>query len=182
MDSKIEKTLKSDRIYEGKIINLRVDTVELPDKKYSKREIVEHQKAVGIIAFDGKDRIWMVRQYRKALDKMTLEIPAGLIEPNELPADAAKRELQEEVGYTCENINYLFDTYSSPGFTNEKMSLFLAEDLKESKLENDEDEFVYRESFEVDELYNMILNCELSDAKTIIAVLVAKKYMEESKL
>ncbi|MDO4661791.1 MAG: NUDIX hydrolase [Tissierellia bacterium] len=173
-----EKTIKSDRIYEGKILNLRVDTVELPDKKYSKREIIEHQKAVGIIAFDGKDRLWMVNQYRKPIDKVTLEIPAGLIEPSELPKEAAKRELQEEIGFDSDNIEYLFDTYSSPGFTNEKLSLFLAKDLIPSKLDQDEDEFVERVSISIDDLYDMVFNCELTDAKSVIAILIAKRVLE----
>ena len=74
-----EKTIKVDNIYEGKILSLRVETVEMPDKKYSKREIVDHMKGVGIIAFDGEDSIYLVRQYRKAIDEFTLEIPAGLV-------------------------------------------------------------------------------------------------------
>ena len=93
-----EKTIKVDNIYEGKILSLRVETVEMPDKKYSKREIVDHMKGVGIIAFDGEDSIYLVRQYRKAVDEFTLEIPAGLVESNEKPIETAKRELQEETG------------------------------------------------------------------------------------
>ena len=86
-----EKTIKSDTIYDGKILKLRVETVELENKRYSKREIVDHQKGVGIIAFDGEDKIWMVKQYRKAIDKITLEIPAGLVDPGEMPIETAKR-------------------------------------------------------------------------------------------
>lgn len=181
MDNQVEKTLKSDRIYEGKIVNLRVDTVELPDKKYSKREIIEHQRCVGVIAFDKPDSLWMVRQYRKALEKITLEIPAGLVEINEVPIDAAKRELQEEIGFTCDNMEYLFDTHSSPGFTNERMSLFLAKDLKESKLELDEDEFVEKISVKIEDLLQMIHNCEITDAKSIIAILIAEKMLKKDE-
>lgn len=174
-----EKTIKVDNIYEGKILSLRVETVEMPDKKYSKREIVDHMKGVGIIAFDGEDSIYLVRQYRKAIDEFTLEIPAGLVEANEKPIETAKRELQEEIGYKSLDIEYLFDMHASPGFTNDKLSFFLAKNLEESKLEEDEDEFLERKSFKIDDIYNMVINGEITDAKTIIAVLYAKRLIDE---
>lgn len=174
-----EKTIKVDNIYEGKILSLRVETVEMPDKKYSKREIVDHMKGVGIIAFDGEDSIYLVRQYRKAIDEFTLEIPAGLVEANEKPIDTAKRELQEEIGYKPLDIEYLFDMHASPGFTNDKLSFFLAKNLEESKLEEDEDEFLERKSFKIDDIYNMVINGEITDAKTIIAVMYAKRLINE---
>ena len=174
-----EKTIKVDNIYEGKILSLRVETVEMPDKKYSKREIVDHMKGVGIIAFDGEDSIYLVRQYRKAIDEFTLEIPAGLVEANEKPIETAKRELQEEIGYKPLDIEYLFDMHASPGFTNDKLSFFLAKNLEESKLEEDEDEFLERKSFKIDDIYNMVINGEITDAKTIIAVMYAKRFIDE---
>ncbi|MGO3018029.1 MAG: NUDIX hydrolase [Anaerococcus sp.] len=174
MDS-YEKTIKSDPIYDGKILSLRVDTVELPDKKYSKREIVDHKKGVGIIAFDGEDSLYLVKQYRISIDTYTLEIPAGLVEANELPIDAAKRELQEEIGFYPEDIEYLFDMHASPGFTNDKLSFFISKDLKESKLEEDNDEFLEIKSYKIDDLYNMIQNGEITDAKTIIGIMYAMR-------
>lgn len=176
-----EKTIKSESIYDGKILSLKVDTVELPDKKYSKREIVDHKKGAGIIAFDGEDSIYMVRQYRISIDSYTLEIPAGLVDANEVPIDAARRELQEEIGYYPEDIEYLFDMHSSPGFTNDKLSLFLARDLKKSKLELDDDEFLEVASYKVKDLYRMIENGEITDAKTIIGIMYAMKLMNEEK-
>ena len=178
-DKFYEKSIKSDTIYDGKILKLRVDTVELVNKKYSKREIVDHQKGVGIIAFDEDNKLWMVKQYRKAIDKVTLEIPAGLVESNELPIETAKRERQEEVGFYPEEISYLFDMHASPGFTNDKLSFFLAQNLVKSELEQDEDENVEASLYEVDDLYNMIENGELTDAKTIIAILYALKLKNE---
>lgn len=175
-----EKTIKSDTIYDGKILKLRVETVELENKRYSKREIVDHQKGVGIIAFDGEDKIWMVKQYRKAIDKITLEIPAGLVDPGEMPIETAKRELQEEVGYFPETISYLFDMHASPGFTNDKLSFFLAKDLVKSSLDQDEDENVEALSIEIKELYKMVENGELTDAKTIIAILYCLKLLNEA--
>ena len=178
-DKFYEKSIKSDTIYDGKILKLRVDTVELVNKKYSKREIVDHQKGVGIIAFDEDKKLWMVKQYRKAIDKVTLEIPAGFDESNELPIETAKRELQEEVGFYPEKISYLFDMHASPGFTNDKLSFFLADNLVKSELEQDEDENVEASLYEVDDLYNMIENGELTDAKSIIAILYAMKLKNE---
>lgn len=178
-DKFYEKSIKSDTIYDGKILKLRVDTVELVNKKYSKREIVDHQKGVGIIALDEDNKLWMVKQYRKAIDKVTLEIPAGLVESNELPIETAKRELQEEVGFYPEKISYLFDMHASPGFTNDKLSFFLANNLVKSELEQDEDENVEASLYEIDDLYNMIENGELTDAKSIIAILYAMKLKNE---
>ena len=174
-----EKTIKVDNIYEGKILSLRVETVEMPDKKYSKREIVDHVKGVGIIAFDGEDSIYLVRQYRKAIDEFTLEIPAGLVEVNEKPIETAKRELQDEIGYKPLDIEYLFDMHASPGFTNDKLSFFLAKNLEESKLELDEDEFLEKKSYKIEDVYNMVINGEITDAKTIIAVMYAKRLIDE---
>ena len=174
-----EKTIKVDNIYEGKILSLRVETVEMPDKKYSKREIVDHMKGVGIIAFDGEDSIYLVRQYGRAVDEFTLDIPAGLVEANERPIETAKRELQEEIGFKPVDIEYLFDMHASPGFTNDKLSFFLAKNLEESKLEEDEDEFLESKSYKVDDVYNMVINGEITDAKTIIAVLYAKRLIDE---
>lgn len=174
-----EKTIKVDNIYEGKILSLRVETVEMPDKKYSKREIVDHVKGVGIIAFDGEDSIYLVCQYRKAIDEFTLEIPAGLVEVNEKPIETAKRELQEEIGYKPLDIEYLFDMHASPGFTNDKLSFFLAKNLEESKLELDEDEFLEKKSYKIEDVYNMVINGEITDAKTIIAVMYAKRLIDE---
>lgn len=175
-----EKTIKSDNIYDGKILKLRVETVELENKRYSKREIVDHQKGVGIIAYDGDDRLWMVSQYRKAIDKITLEIPAGLVDPGELPVETAKRELQEEVGYFPEKATYLFDMHSSPGFTNDKLSFFVAEDLVEAPLDLDEDENVVSKSYPIKDLYQMVENGEITDAKTIIAIFYALRRLNES--
>ena len=165
-----ETSIKSDTIYDGKILKLRVETVELQNKKYSKREIVDHQKGVGIIAYDGDDKLWMVSQYRIAVDKVMLEIPAGLVDANEAPLEAAKRELQEEIGFFPEQIDFLFTMHSSPGFTNDKLLFFVAKDLVESKLDLDEDENLEANSYPIDELYNMVENGEITDAKTIIAI------------
>lgn len=168
-----EKTIKSETIYDGRIIKVRVETVELPDMKYAKREIVDHAQAVGIIALSDHGTMYMVRQYRIAVKQVMLEIPAGLVEPGESPADAARRELQEEIGYKPGKLEYLLDGYASPGFTNEKLSLFMATQLEASRLPQDEGEFITVEEYPIEDLYRMVRNCEITDAKTIIGILYA---------
>lgn len=168
-----EQTIKTEHIYDGRIINVRVETVELPDMKYAKREIVDHANAVGMIAISDRGTMYMVRQYRIAVREFVLEIPAGLIEHDENPQETAIRELQEEIGYKPNKLEYLLDSYASPGFTNEKLSLFLATDLEESKLDLDDSEFLEVEEYPIDELYQMVLNFEITDSKSIIGIMYA---------
>ncbi|MFA5576046.1 MAG: NUDIX hydrolase [Tissierellaceae bacterium] len=174
-----EKTMKSDKLYEGKILNLRVDTVELPDKKYSKREIIEHPGGVGIIPIADDNSIILVRQYRKAVEKFLLEIPAGKLELNEEPRVTAIRELKEETGYTTNKMDYILEFHTSPGYTNEKIYLFLATDLVKGEAMPDNGEFIEVESFSIDTLVRMIDRGEIIDSKTIIGINFAKKYLEK---
>ncbi|MDU3125815.1 MAG: NUDIX hydrolase, partial [Finegoldia magna] len=146
------------------------DTVELPNRKYSKREIVEHANAVCIIAVND-NKLFFVSQYRKAIDQQLMELPAGLIEHNETPKDAAIREMREEIGYNCKNLTYLFDAYSSPGFSDEKVSFFLAEELFRDELEADDDEFLNIELIEQEKLMQMIEDGAIVDGKTIMGIL-----------
>jgi len=169
-----ERTIKSDKIYHGKIINLRIDTVELPDKKYSKREIVEHPGAVGIVAITDENKIIMVKQFRKAVEETLLEIPAAKIEIGEDIIECAKRELLEETGYICGSLEHLLDYYPSPGFSNEIIRLFIARDLVKDKAQPDEDEDILTEEYDIEELYNLIRDKKIRDGKTIIALLFIK--------
>jgi ADP-ribose pyrophosphatase len=173
-----EKTMKTDKIYEGKIVNLRVDTVELPDKKYSKREIVEHPGGVGIVAILDDGMVLLVRQYRKAPDKVLLEIPAGKLEVNEEPSETALRELKEETGYTAGKLEYLTEFYTSPGFSTEKIYLFLAEKLEPGEQELDTGEFIELEKYTIDELKVMINRGEIMDSKTLIGIQLAANILK----
>ncbi|MDO4778604.1 MAG: NUDIX hydrolase [Tissierellia bacterium] len=174
----VEKTIKSERIYEGKIIKVRVDTVELPNQGYAKREIVEHSRGVGIVALTDKNEIYMVKQYRKPIENFVLEIPAGLVESNEDAKEAAIRELQEEAGVKPNYIELITEAYASPGFTDEKISIFLARDLVESKLELDDTEFLEAFKVPLHKAYQMVENFEITDAKTIIGILYAMRKLE----
>lgn len=171
-----EKTMKCERIYEGKILNLKIETVELPNKKYSKREIVEHPNGVAIIPIVD-DSMIMVKQYRKAVDKVMLEIPAGTLEVNEEPKEAALRELKEETGYETEKLKYLMEFYTSPGYCDEKIYLFLASDLKEGVATPELGESVIHEKYPIEELIKMVSRGEIVDSKTIIAINIAQNYL-----
>ncbi len=166
-----EKTMKCERVYEGRIINVRVDTVELPDKKYSKREIVEHPGAVGIIPVTSEKEIILVKQFRKPVETVLLEIPAGKIEPKEDPQVCALRELEEETGFKTDNVKQLLKFYTTPGFSNEIIYIYLAEDLKKGIANPDEDENIEIVKLSIDEALEKIKTGEIEDAKTIVAIL-----------
>ena len=169
-----EKTMKSEKLYEGKIINLRIDTVELPDKKYSKREIVEHPGGVAIVGITDENEILLVKQYRKAVDRVLLELPAGKIEVNEEPKETAFKELKEETGYSTENLEYLLEFYTSPGFSTEKVYIFLAENMEKGEQELESGEYIEVESYKIDDLIKMIKKGEIIDSKTIIGIYAIK--------
>lgn len=170
-----EETIKSEKIYEGKIIKVKVDTVELPNRSYAKREIVEHGRGVGIVAINDDNEIYLVRQFRKPLNKVIYEIPAGIVEANESLQEAAIRESQEEIGVKPNHIELLTEAYTSPGFTDEIISIFFAKDLIESKLSLDEDEYLEVEKVSINDALDMIESFEISDAKSIIGILYAAR-------
>lgn len=172
-----EKTMKCERIYEGKILNLKIETVELPDMKYSKREIIEHPNGVAVIPIlDGSNMI-MVKQYRKAVEKIMLEIPAGLLEVNEEPREAALRELREETGYDSEKLKYIMEFYTSPGYCDEKVYLFLATDLKKGDWMPEPGEIIEHEIYPIADLVKMVNRGEIVDSKTIIGINIAENYL-----
>ena len=140
-----EKTISSDRIYTGKVISLKVDTVEIENKGYQKREIVEHQGAVAIVALTDDDKVVLIKQFRKPIEQVIWEIPAGKLEIGENPKDCAIRELKEETGLDLLDVNndYTIEkTYLSPGMTDESIALVFCTcdgELNKDGLEDDED-------------------------------------------
>lgn len=176
-----EKTMKSEKIYEGKIVNLKIDTVELPDKKYSKREIVEHPGSVGIIPITEDGSMILVKQFRKPVEKSLLEIPAGKIEINEEPKETALRELREETGYSTDRMEYLFEFYTSPGFSNEKIYLFIATELSQGESNPETDEYIEVVKKRIEDLVDMVKKGEINDSKTIVSIYYAEKYINQNK-
>ena len=165
-----EKTLSSKTVYKGGMISLQVDTVELPNGNIATRDIVNHQGSVGAIAFTEDDRILMVRQFRKPLDKVILEIPAGKLEKGEDPTECALRELEEETGYKAGKVEHVSSFYTSPGYTNELKHLYKATDLMMGTLNPDEDEFVELEKLTYDDCLKAMELGDICDVKTIFAI------------
>lgn len=168
-----EATQNSKLIYSGKILNLRLDEVKLPNGKTSTREIVEHPGAVAIVALNEKDEVLMVRQFRKPVEEELLEIPAGKLEHGEQPEDCAQRELMEETGFFAHSIRYLTNFYTSPGFSSEKMYLYLARNLESNRKLSDEDEFIDLLTIPFEQTLEKIYAGEIRDAKTISGLLLA---------
>ena len=171
-----EITVKSEKIFEGKIINLRVDTVELTNQKYAKREIVEHKSAAAILAINENNEMLLVKQYRKAIEDFLYEIPAGVLNIAEEPVDGAIRELEEETGYVAGKIDLVFEFYTSPGFSNEKVFLFKAEDLVFTSTKFDEDESIETIAVSKDEARKMLDSGKITDSKTLISILYWLNY------
>ncbi|MBQ4650467.1 MAG: NUDIX hydrolase [Firmicutes bacterium] len=176
-----EKTLETQRIYEGKIINLRRDKVTV-ENGTSYREIVEHNGGAVLAAVTDDGKMVMVRQYRKPAERVMLEVPAGKIDKGETPLETAARELKEETGYTPSNVEYLTEFYPSVGYSEEVLYLYLCTGLTAGETCPDENEALDVLTMDVEELYRMVMNAEICDAKTIVAILMVKSLFEEGKL
>lgn len=170
-----EHTISSKQIFKGHIVNLKVDTVTLSDGNISTRELIEHPGSVGILAIDENNQVFLVKQFRKPFEKTVTEIPAGKLKYGENPLIAAKRELEEEIGYRADNIHPLGHFYSSPGFCNETIYLYLATNLVPVGQKLDNDEFLEIIKMDFNTLYKNILSGKFHDGKTAIAVLLAKQ-------
>ncbi len=174
-----EKTISGETIYEGKIITLRVEQVELPDGNQATRELIQHPGAVSIIPITADGKIVLVEQYRKALERTLIEIPAGKIDPGEEPAVTAIRELEEETGYGAKEFTYIQSFATSPGFADEVIHMYLAQNLYaiENPAAGDEDEFIGLLEVTLEEAEEMVVSGKIYDAKTAFAVLYAKNLL-----
>lgn len=171
-----EKIIRSERVYEGQILNLRIDYVQLASDKLHKREIVEHNGAVAIIAIDGDD-VLLVKQYRSAIKATLVEIPAGTLETGEEPVACARRELQEEIGMYPERLDPLGSFFPVPGYSTERIYLFLARQLRPSTLPPDADEDISVERMSFAESLKLIDQGEIQDGKTIAGLLRTARYL-----
>lgn len=166
----VEKTISSETIYKGRIIDLVVEEVELPDGNKSKRELIKHPGAVCVLALTPEKKIVLIKQFRKALERVIVEIPAGKLEQGEEPAVCAIRELEEETGYTTDEMKHIISFYTSPGFANELVHLYYTDQLKKGTTKLDEDEFLEVMEVTLEEALEMINNEQIYDAKTAYAI------------
>ena len=173
-----EPTIRSRRIFEGKILSVRVDTVELPQGRTSTREIVEHGPAVAIVPLDDNMNVLLVRQYRKAVDQVLLEVPAGRMEDGEEPEACARRELEEETGYSANRWERLGRFFTTPGFSDEEMHTFLATELTPGESHPDEDEVIEPVMVPLASIRELIEKGEVRDAKTITSLLLVLERTE----
>jgi ADP-ribose pyrophosphatase len=168
-----EKTIDSKRIYEGRVLSLRVDTVELPGGRQATREVVEHKGAVAIVPLIEPDLVVMVRQYRQATGEVLMEIPAGSLEVDEGPDDCASRELIEETGYRAGSLRKLFKSYLAPGYSSEMLHTYVATNLEKTEAAPETDELLDIVTVGMEEAMAMIEDGQIKDAKTICGLLMA---------
>lgn len=166
-----EETVSSEEIFTGRVITLKREIVRLPNGREASREVVMHPGGVAIVPLDGEGNVYVVRQYRRPLDDVIMEIPAGKLNWGEEHCSCGVRELAEETGMTAGRLDYLGKYYPTPGFCQEIIHIYLARDLKKGEMHPDEDEFLEVERLPLDTLLDMVMNNEILDAKTAIGIL-----------
>jgi ADP-ribose pyrophosphatase len=166
------ETVSSKTIYEGRIFEVRIDAIRDGETEYE-REIVLHRGSAVIVPVFDDGTVALVRQYRHAAGKYLLEVPAGSLEEGEDPQTAAKRELEEEIGYRAETVEKIAEFYVSPGFLTEKMFVYLATKLTETSQDLEEDELIEIERLTFQQALDKIRSGEIEDAKTIIGLTFA---------
>ncbi len=171
-----EQTLSSEQIYRGRVINLRVDKILEASGNETTRDVVEHGGAVAIVAIDDKGNVLLVRQFRYAVGKELLEIPAGGVEPGEKPDHTAARELQEEIGYFPQNLKKIGGFYSAPGFCTEYLHLYLATELTYSPLTAEDTDEIQVVRIAPADIPELITSGKICDAKSIAGLLSYSLY------
>jgi len=168
----VETTLSSEPLYQGKILNLRRDTVRLANGRQASREVVEHVDSVAAVPLlnDGQV-VLLVEQWRHPVEQALLEIPAGIVDSGEQPASAMRRELTEETGYAAGRLELLFSVYLAPGYSQELIHIFLAQDLQPAEAAPDDDEIIRVKKVPFEDAVAACLRGELTDAKTVAGVL-----------
>ncbi|HEY3379622.1 MAG TPA: NUDIX hydrolase [Armatimonadota bacterium] len=177
IDNLREEVLSSEVVFKGRLLTIRVDQVRLPDGLLATREVVAHPGAVAMVPMLDADHVLLVRQWRNAAGRAMLEIPAGTLTPGEDPLACAEREMMEEVGYRPRQLTPLFATYLAPGYSTEKLHVFLAEDLVAERLAQDEDERIEVVSLTWSEIDALLLRGEFADSKTVSGLLLAQKLL-----
>jgi ADP-ribose pyrophosphatase len=168
-----DKIISTEQIFNGRAIKLRVETIEKSDGQKTTREIVEHSDCIAVVPIDENDNVVMVKQFREAVRKHLLEIPAGCIEPGEDPVETVKRELQEEIGYFPQKIERIGGFYATPGYVTEYLYLFKATELKPSRLVAEDTEEIEVVKVPLSQIPALIISGEIGDAKSIAGLLRA---------
>ena len=172
------KRISRDLVAHGAIIDYYQDTMQIPNGHVARWDFIKHKGAAAVVPVDDQGRIIMVRQYRNALERYTLEIPAGGLQTAEEPTrDAAARELQEETGYYSDDLELLLSIYTTVAFCNEKIDIYLAKNLKPGRQHLDEDEVIHVERWSIEDLQKLIYTGKMTDAKTVAGIMAyAAKY------
>ena len=172
-----EKKLTSKQIFDGKVVKLFVDEVELPDGTKATREIVRHPGAVCVIPVDDDQNVIMVNQFRYPFEQVLCEIPAGKLEPGEDPYEAALRELEEETGANASKLEFIGTMYTTVAIIDEKINMYLATGITYKNAHPDDEEFLEVEKIPLSTLVSMVMDGKIKDAKTQIAILKADKIL-----
>ena len=174
-----EKKISGENIFDGVVLHVRKDTIELPNGNTSTREYIKHNGAVCVIPVTDTEEVVLERQFRYAIGKVLIEIPAGKLEPGEDRLEAAKRELKEETGYVAGNMHYIGEFYGSPALLEERVTMYLATELTKSEMNLDEDEFLEVFTMPLEEAYEKVMANEFDDAKTQLCILKAYNILKK---
>jgi ADP-ribose pyrophosphatase len=168
-----ERIVSTRIVYRGQVVGLRVDEVELPSGEVTTLEVVEHRDVVVVVALDGEDNVLLVRQYRHAVDRQLLELPAGGMESSESPEDCVRREMREETGFLPHRLERLGGYFSAPGFCTEYLHLYLATDLKPSPLVAEDTESIELVRIPRERVLGLVASGEVCDAKSVAGLHMA---------
>lgn len=177
-----EKTIKTEPVYEGTIFEMEKLTVELPNGRIAYRDVIRKSGASVIVPLTDDGHVIMVKQYRKPVEEVSLEIPAGKMDDGEDPAQCAARELKEETGYTAGKLIKILELYPAPAYTDEVLHVFVATELTKGEACPDEDEFVHPVKCSMDEVLKMIQDGTIKDAKTVAGILYAARLLDKGDL
>lgn len=177
-----EKTISSQSVFDGTVLHITLDEIELPDGKKSKREVVNHQGGVAVAALDDDNNLLFVRQFRYPYKEVVLELPAGKLEKGSTPLENGKRELLEETGAQGYSYISLGQVYPSPGYTSEIIHLYACKVRSEGESRPDDGEFLNVEKIPLNKAVEMVLNNQIPDSKTQIAVLKTAMLLNSGKI
>ncbi len=173
------ETISQETIYHGKAFNVRHDEVKLPNQRHMHVDVIEHPGAVTILPIDDEGRILFVRQYRHAVGRELLELPAGTLDADEPAESCAYREIREETGFAAGKMVKLGEFFLAPGYSTEYMVVYLASELSRDPLPKDQDEFITLQPIPRDQAYQMAFSGELLDGKSLAALMLAGPHLQK---